>query len=318
MDQNFSSFQNYQPGEDQEIPFVQIKNASYFRAKARTALKGKWLNASVMAFLYQLIAGAAAIVGVVVMMVGMMPAMLATAGNEELLLSSTLVAMVISYAIMIAGSIFLGAPLTIGYCRMSLEIHDGKDVSIESLFYYFKHHYFKTVKVYLLFFLVIFAVCIPATVVSVVLGALASLIHPALAAILALIVAVIAAVIAMSFFYRYSMSFFILAEYPEMRAIDVLRSSANMMKGRKWKLFCLHFSFMGLALLLGLLGSCTCGVVTMVAPYPLMAYFMVANAAFYDDAANREAAREAEFPSLDPDDYSVDGEAAAEEKNDEE
>jgi hypothetical protein len=56
----------------------------------------------------------------------------------------------------------------------------------------------------------------------------------------------------------------------------------------------------------------------MVAPYPLSAYLMVANAAFYDDAANREAARQAEFPSLDPDDYSVDGEAAAEEKNDEE
>lgn len=309
MDQNFSSFQNYQPGEDQEIPFVQIKNAAYFRAKARTALKGKWLNASVMAFLYQLIVGAVGIVGAIIMMVGMFPAMLAAPANEQLLLSSTLISMAIGYGIMIAGSLFLGAPLAIGYYRMNLEIHDGKDVSIESLFYYFKQHYFKTVKVYFLFYLVIVAVCIPAMIIAFVLGALSSLIHPALAAILALIVAVIAAVIAMIFFYRYSMSFFILAEYPEMRAIDVLRSSANMMKGRKWKLFCLHFSFMGWVLLLGLVGSCTCGIVSMVAPYPLSAYLMVANAAFYDDAANREAARQAEFPSLDPDDYSVDAEA---------
>ena len=110
--------------------------------------------------------------------------------------------------------------------------------------------------------------------------------------------------------FRYAMVFFILAEYPEMRVVDVMRNSANMMRGRKWKLFCLNFSFIGWYLLIALLSSCTCGLASMVAPYPLMAYMTAAMAAFYDDAANREAARQAEFPSLDPDDYTFDSEAA--------
>ena len=38
----------------------------------------------------------------------------------------------------------------------------------------------------------------------------------------------------------------------------------------------------------------------------LSPYTEHARTAFYDDAANRSAAREAVFPSLNPDDYSVD------------
>ena len=38
----------------------------------------------------------------------------------------------------------------------------------------------------------------------------------------------------------------------------------------------------------------------------LTPYINAAVAAFYDDIANRAAAREVEFPSLDPNDYIVD------------
>jgi hypothetical protein len=44
---------------------------------------------------------------------------------------------------------------------------------------------------------------------------------------------------------------------------------------------------------------CTCGI----GVFFLSPYMYAADAAFYDDIANRAAARETEFPSVDPNDY---------------
>ena len=49
--------------------------------------------------------------------------------------------------------------------------------------------------------------------------------------------------------YRYSMANFVLAEDPELKARDAIKVSKAMMKGNKWRLFCLHFSFFGWILL---------------------------------------------------------------------
>lgn len=49
--------------------------------------------------------------------------------------------------------------------------------------------------------------------------------------------------------YRYAMAFYILNDYPEISAMDAINISKELMKGYKWKLFCLHFSFIGWALL---------------------------------------------------------------------
>jgi uncharacterized membrane protein len=103
--------------------------------------------------------------------------------------------------------------------------------------------------------------------------------------------------------YRYSMSFFILAEYPDMRPTDVMRNSRMIMKGRKWKLFCLQFSMIGWWLLMILASILTCGIGALLGTYLLNAYSMASLAAFYDDITNRAAAREVDFPSLDLDDY---------------
>ncbi|MDO4554777.1 MAG: DUF975 family protein [Lachnospiraceae bacterium] len=75
--------------------------------------------------------------------------------------------------------------------------------------------------------------------------------------------------------YRYSMAFFILAEHPEMSAMDALRESKQMMAGNKWRLFCLQFSFIGWMIL----GVITCGIgLLWVNPY-----LNAAVAAFYRD-----------------------------------
>lgn len=49
--------------------------------------------------------------------------------------------------------------------------------------------------------------------------------------------------------YRYYMTPFILCENPDMTAREAIRESKALMKGNKWRLFCLEFSFIGWELL---------------------------------------------------------------------
>lgn len=49
--------------------------------------------------------------------------------------------------------------------------------------------------------------------------------------------------------YSYSMSYFILADHPQMPANHARKYSIELMKGNKWRLFCLDFSFIGWILL---------------------------------------------------------------------
>ena len=49
--------------------------------------------------------------------------------------------------------------------------------------------------------------------------------------------------------FSYSMAPYILYENPGMRPYDALRASKDLMKGNKWRLFCLEFSFIGWAIL---------------------------------------------------------------------
>jgi uncharacterized membrane protein len=49
--------------------------------------------------------------------------------------------------------------------------------------------------------------------------------------------------------YSYAMTFFIMADNPGIGPLDAIRRSKKMMRGRRWKLFCLHCRFIGWALL---------------------------------------------------------------------
>ncbi|MGN1103290.1 MAG: DUF975 family protein, partial [Candidatus Coproplasma sp.] len=75
--------------------------------------------------------------------------------------------------------------------------------------------------------------------------------------------------------YSYAMSFYILTDNPQMGPRDARLRSVEMMKGNKWRLFCLDCSFIGW----GLLCILTFGVLSMwVIPYKQCAY-----AAFYEE-----------------------------------
>ena len=49
--------------------------------------------------------------------------------------------------------------------------------------------------------------------------------------------------------FSYSMAPYILADHPEMTGGEAITASKNLMKGKKWKLFCMEFSFIGWILL---------------------------------------------------------------------
>lgn len=45
--------------------------------------------------------------------------------------------------------------------------------------------------------------------------------------------------------YSYAMSYYILADNPQLTQSEARKRSIEMMKGNKWRLFCLQFSFIG-------------------------------------------------------------------------
>lgn len=75
--------------------------------------------------------------------------------------------------------------------------------------------------------------------------------------------------------YAYSQAIYIMVENPEMRAIDAIHKSQEMMRGHKFDLFYLQLSFIGWALL--------CVFTLCLGYFWFMPYVYTAQAAFYED-----------------------------------
>ena len=78
--------------------------------------------------------------------------------------------------------------------------------------------------------------------------------------------------------YSYSMTSYILAENPGLSARDAMNESKRLMNGNKWRLFCLHFSFIGWEFL--------CGLTFGIGYIALIPYQAAAEAAFYQEIAH--------------------------------
>ncbi len=104
--------------------------------------------------------------------------------------------------------------------------------------------------------------------------------------------------------YAYSMSWFILADNPDMPATEARKRSIAMMRGNKWRLFCLDFSFIGWMLLCVL----TLGILT----FWIMPYVQTARAEFYQDLLAREYAARTAMNGQPPQDAAPEQDAAAE------
>lgn len=318
MDQNNQSY-------DTAAPAPYRRNASYYRSRARETMKknlGIIILASFLSFL--LVNGISSVISSV------------TSGLSTILeqISLSLVLPVVGVLSVLSTvlSLTVGGPVLVGYEKFRLDAIDGKPLKLDTLFYGFRTCFGKSVLAQLIYMLISLAAAIPtilpAAFIYHTLGSsffralIAAMSDPesayipeiadqvlpllSLGLLLLFLGSIATLILQVILSYRYIFVNTILAEFPETSVTDAFRNSASMMQGKKGKLFCLDLSFIGWYLLAALLACCTCGLGMAVATLFLSPYTEHARTAFYDDAANRSAAREAVFPSLNPDDYSVD------------
>ncbi|MCL1887846.1 MAG: DUF975 family protein [Kiritimatiellaeota bacterium] len=79
----------------------------------------------------------------------------------------------------------------------------------------------------------------------------------------------------------YAMTLYILADHPELTAREAMERSTRMMRGYRWKLFCLHCRFIGWGLLCMM---CTCSLGLLW----LIPYHQVSIANFYESIKSRD------------------------------
>lgn len=84
--------------------------------------------------------------------------------------------------------------------------------------------------------------------------------------------------------FSYAMAYFVFSDHPDWSANRCLEESERLMKGSRWRLFCLNFSFIGWYLLMIAASFLPSG---WVASYFLLPYVYAANAAFYEDLKAR-------------------------------
>ena len=121
---------------------------------------------------------------------------------------------------LIMGAVYfvLSSVVSIGYARFNLNVLDQQEGSFQTLFGYFS--WWKT-------------------------AAIANLLQ-SIYIILWTLLFIIPGIMAG---YSYAMTKYILAENPELSAKEAIKRSKEMMKGNRWRLFCLELSFIGWGIL---------------------------------------------------------------------
>ena len=143
----------------------------------------------------------------------------------------------------------LGSFIGVGYAKFNLNLVDRKESEFETLFAYFSY-WKKTATMRLLRGLYVFLWSLLFIIPGIVVG------------------------------FSYAMADYILAENPELTASEAIEQSKAMMAGNRFRLFCLHFSFIGWDILAAL----AFGVGYLwLTPYKQAAY-----AAFYREVSGTE------------------------------
>ncbi|HVI42449.1 MAG TPA: DUF975 family protein [Anaerovoracaceae bacterium] len=142
-------------------------------------------------------------------------------------------------------SLLISGPMTLGYAMFAISIFRKRATSPAEVFYGFER-FGKAFGLYIVMSIFVL-----------------------LWSLLLIIPGIIAA-------FRYSMSFYVLADSPEIGIMEALNESKRMMRGNKWKLFCMNLSFIGW----GILCIFTLGIGFIW----LVPYIEVTTIAFYDIA----------------------------------
>ena len=199
-----------------------------FKQRAKDALSGNWFKA-IIAAIIAMSCGAAGGFTVSINQelpttpddgsISALASSLVQSVDIELIIS--LVAAILFGALAFLLVMFISIVVRIGYSQFNLDLVSGGDARIATLFAHTKK-FGVGFRANLLMFVRILLGCI--------------LVIPG---------------IVMS--YSYAMLDYVLAENPDMNAREALAESRRIMRGNRWKLFCLQLSFFGPALLLCIL-----------------------------------------------------------------
>ena len=231
----------------------------------------------------------------------------------NLIVTVAVIVFVVVFVLALAFHFFVSSPVKVGYQRFCLEVLDGNEseIRVGTLFRFFKQSYGKTIGLNFVHGLIMDLTWLPMLVCMAIGGvSFASMMFaPAdtsdlavmggLLAFLGLtfLGLIISVCINLPVSYAYSMAHMIMADYPGVGAIEAMRLSRQMMKGNKFRLWCLDLSFIGWQLL----GACCCGL----GAYVVTPYQYVARAAFYHEISGRKTPEDVEFPSINPEDYQI-------------
>ena len=279
--------------QNQHIP----PRAKETRALARETLKGQWPIAILTTFIASLLGG----------LNSASPNLNLNSNTSNIDLSqylpteeldaidlsgmfATILPFIIPFAIGILAVsmvyLILGPCIRYGLCRFRLDLIDGEKADVATLFCGFRTMFLKALGLSLVQFVIIFVIWIAVTIVALVAVIVTTVTKAyVLTVLLAMAVVSIGSAAVIIVTYRFSMTFYILADNPEMDVMDTLRESTRMMAGNKWRLFCLQMSFIGWSMLCAL----TAGLGMVV----LNPYVGQAEAIFYHHVSGRAAIRQA-------------------------
>lgn len=200
--------------------------------------------------------------------------------------SGSIIIFVINQLISLIVSILLGI-LSSGKAYLYMNLVYSQTISASDIFFGLKQHPEKAVVIQSVFVIANFVVTLPSSLILFFTNQSSS-IDLYLTNIIVLIVGII---INIYISLVYSQAFFLLHDFPDRSAKDLLATSRRLMKGKKLKLFLLELSFVPLYIF---------GIITLFVPLLWISVYRYASVAvFYQklisDAGNTTTSEEDEY-----------------------
>lgn len=135
-----------------------------------------------------------------------------------------------------------------GYLHYTMRLWRGRRTEIKDLFFGF-HLAGRIICLSLLLFLLSFLWTVVSLAVLVPFSLLAVWLDSQLLALLLLPATVLSMALLYNRLLRYALSYYLLLDHPDWRALDCIHESKRLMAGRRWSLLLLSLSFLGWTLL---------------------------------------------------------------------
>ena len=184
--------------------------AKDFRAQARAALKGKWVQAAIAGLIASILGASIFYHGYAGSSAGT-----TTGTEEEAAITFGIILFAIAiFAVVGAVYIFISSIVGLGYAKFNLALFENETADFKMIFSE-RSRYKDCFKLFVMQYLYI-----------------------AIGSLLLVVPGLIA-------YYANIMAPYIMVDNPQMTAKEAIKASQAMMKGNKWRLFCLSWSFIG-------------------------------------------------------------------------